>query len=272
MQYRAVADDRVGILLDRSEQMIIALLAVLKAGGAYVPIDARYPNSRKGYLLSDAQVKVLLTDSTQMFEVSGWYSGSLFSMDIELPVLDTSSENPVLVNGPGDLAYLMYTSGSAGTPKGVQVEHGNVIRLVKEVNYITFGSSDRLLQTGSLSFDASTFEIWGMLLHGGELHLLGYEDLMDSHRLKSKLLGSGITKLWLTSSWFNQLCDTDVTMFSGLEYLVIGGEALSVPHVNRVIRTCPSVKLINGYGPTENTTFSLTLCDNRRAAWVSTDR
>ncbi|MGG4268256.1 amino acid adenylation domain-containing protein, partial [Peribacillus simplex] len=157
---------------------------------------------------------------------------------------------------PEDLAYVIYTSGSTGTPKGVMVEHRSVIRLVKEPNYVSFKPGDRILQTGAMVFDASTFEVWGALLNGLELVLLPEEELLDPVQLKNAIESFGITTMWLTAPWFNQLVQDSVDLFSGLNVLLVGGEALSVPHIEKVRQTHPNLLVVNGYGPTENTTFT----------------
>jgi non-ribosomal peptide synthetase component F len=121
---------------------------------------------------------------------------------------------PVTVN---NLAYIIYTSGSTGKPKGVMVTHGNVVSLVKGVDYVSASKEDVLLSTGSPSFDATTFEYWGMLLNGGQLVLCTEEQLLNSELLKEQIAARKVTMMWFTSSWFNQLTDTDITVFDGLK-------------------------------------------------------
>ena len=157
---------------------------------------------------------------------------------------------------PRALAYIIYTSGTSGQPKGVMVEHRSVLRLVRNTNYIQLSASERILQTGSLAFDASTFEIWGALLNGGCLHLPSGEDLLDASTLGELIQRHGITTMWLTVSLFNVLIDTDITIFRSLKRLLIGGEKCSVRHCNRLRQSYPQLILKNGYGPTENTTFT----------------
>ncbi len=136
------------------------------------------------------------------------------------------------------------------------VEHRAVLRLVRNTNYMQFSASERILQTGSLAFDASTFEIWGALLNGGCLHLPSGEDLLDASTLGKLIQRHGITTMWLTVSLFNVLVDADITIFRGLKRLLIGGEKCSVRHCNRLRQSYPQLILQNGYGPTENTTFT----------------
>jgi len=159
---------------------------------------------------------------------------------------------------PRNLAYIIYTSGSTGTPKGVMAEHRNVVRLVKNTNYIDFKKDDRILQTGALEFDASTFEIWGALLNGLTLVLESKEKILEPGMLRQLIKKNKITTLWMTSSFFNQVLYTDMETFAGLRNLLVGGEALSPLHINRLKNRFPRLNVINGYGPTENVTFSAT--------------
>jgi acyl-coenzyme A synthetase/AMP-(fatty) acid ligase/acyl carrier protein len=152
----------------------------------------------------------------------------------------------------------MYTSGSTGKPKGAMVEHGNVVSLVKNAGYFDADHNDTLLVTGSPSFDATTFEYWSMLLNGGKLVLCNDKDLFNSTTLKNLITQHKVTVMWFTSSWFNQLADDAPEVLNGLKTILVGGEKLSVPHIKNIRAAYPDLKLVNGYGPTENTTFSLT--------------
>jgi len=165
-------------------------------------------------------------------------------------------DNHKKVNKSLDLAYVMYTSGSTGKSKGVMVTHKNVIRLVKNTNYVEFTPDTRVLQTGALVFDATTFEIWGSLLNGGHLCLVDWEVILDSNKLGKALINKEINTLWLSSSLFNQLMQQNSDIFSSLKYLVVGGDILSPLYINMVRNKNKALKVVNGYGPTENTTFS----------------
>ena len=172
--------------------------------------------------------------------------------------IESASEAPVVSAAtPDSLAYVIYTSGTSGRPKGVLVPHRAIVRLVKETNFITLDASTRVLMTGAVAFDASTFEIWGALLNGGTLIRPPDLALLDAADMKRRIRESRATTMWLTASLFNQFADTDVEMFAGLGQLLVGGERLSPPHVNAVRRAHPRLELINGYGPTENTTFTI---------------
>ncbi|HVI46517.1 MAG TPA: amino acid adenylation domain-containing protein, partial [Chitinophaga sp.] len=248
----------VPVCMKRSTGLIVSILAILKAGAAYVPLDIEYPQDRIVFMLEDTAGRIAITDrefqplfNTIAPSIALVYADSLpeniTGMPLEIDSL--TAESP---------AYVMYTSGSTGKPKGVLVSHRNVVSLVKNVTYVSLSAADILLSTGSPSFDATTFEYWGMLLNGGTLILCPEHRLLDSGLLKEEMRRHGVTKMWFTASWFNQLIDTDISIFEGLSAVLAGGEKLSDEHVNKLRRTYPALSVINGYGPTENTTFSLT--------------
>jgi amino acid adenylation domain-containing protein/thioester reductase-like protein len=264
----------VGIMPRHSLETVIGILAILKAGGAYLPIDPDYPDERKRYMLTDSSARVLLKKSEiaqrpiSKSETNPNDRNSNGQNKISTPiVLDFEHLNFEFVSNfgfrasnfrPLGLAYVLYTSGSTGRPKGVMVEHRNVVRLVKNTNYIEFTERDRILQTGVLEFDASTFEIWGALLNGLTLFLLEEEKILSPETLKTAIMSYNISTLWLTSPLFNQITSADIEVFRGLENLLVGGDVLSPFHINKVWERFPGLKVINGYGPTENTTFSAT--------------
>lgn len=155
-------------------------------------------------------------------------------------------------------AYVMYTSGSTGRPKGVVINHRNILRLVMGTNFIELKDDDNILSTGAIGFDASTFEIWGALLNGMTIYMTENEVLLNAQKLAHELSKNKITILWLTSPLFNQLVAQNPSIFSGLKYLIVGGDVLEPRNINLVRKYCRNLKIINGYGPTENTTFSTT--------------
>jgi tyrocidine synthetase-3 len=244
----------VGIMGERSVEMIIGILGILKAGGAYLPIDADYPEQRKQYMLADSHADVLVTAGS---------TAESMSVDVHIDSCreqfgrDESAIRPYMKHA-GNISYIMYTSGSTGRPKGVMVTHRNVVRLVKNTNYVALGEETRILQTGAPVFDATTFEIWGSLLNGGQLVLVDKDVILDAHRLGEALKEFSINTLWLSAPLFNQLMQQNIELFAPLNYLLVGGDVLSPPHINRVKRKFPGLNIINGYGPTENTTFSTT--------------
>ncbi len=245
----------VGILAKRSDKLIIGTLAILKAGGAYVPINSDYPVERMAYMLEDSRAALLLSDDPE--QLPEGLQPEVIPLD-DARLFEGESFNLQNVASGEQVAYMMYTSGSTGKPKGVMVEHRSIARLVKNTDYVAFGPNTRVLQTGSPAFDAATFEIWGALLNGGRLYMVDEEVLLDPLKLRRHMDEHAITTMWLTAPLFNQLVNEDAAMFAPLDYLIIGGDALSAKHVQAVRAVHPALELVNGYGPTENTTFSTT--------------
>ncbi len=246
----------VGLCVERSLEMMVGLLGILKAGGAYLPLDPNYPSERLAFMLDDVRAPVLLTQSTLLARI-GQHTGTTVRLDADWPVIaNNATTAPHAGLHPTNTAYIIYTSGSTGTPKGVVVNHRNIIRLVRETNYVDLTSRDVFLHLAPLSFDASTFEIWGALLNGAKLVV--YPDgAIDLSRLKQTIAQSNISVMWLTAALFHQVVDEDVLALAGLKKLLAGGDVLSVPHVHQVNASLPNCRLINGYGPTEGTTFSV---------------
>ncbi|QEM10873.1 non-ribosomal peptide synthetase [Mucilaginibacter rubeus] len=247
----------VAICIERGLNMMAGILGILKAGAAYVPVDMDYPKERISYILEDTQAAIVLTSNTAKANLTG-INAQIIELDNNDEIKAQSSENINIAIEPNQLAYVMYTSGSTGKPKGTMVEQGNIVSLVKNACYFEADNNDTLLVTGSPSFDATTFEYWSMLLNGGKLILCNDKELFNSKTLKNLITKHKVTVMWFTSSWFNQLADDAPEVFKGLNTILVGGEKLSVPHIKKIRSTYPDLKLINGYGPTENTTFSLT--------------
>ncbi|MFD1676437.1 amino acid adenylation domain-containing protein [Alicyclobacillus fodiniaquatilis] len=247
-------DQVVGIMVHRSVELIIGILAIIKAGGAYLPISRNFTQERIAFLLQDSDANILLTMNAYADLVSE-YSGEVLYLDDErLFAGDTS--NLVHVNKSTDLLYVMYTSGTTGKPKGTLIEHRNVCSLVLNTNFTTFDENEQILQAGAIDFDATTFEFWGSLLNGGCLHLIDEHVLLDARLFAQTLQERKITSMFLTNALFTQLSEEDPNMFEGMKKLLVGGETLSVNSVNRVRQVCKYLKVTNVYGPTENTTFS----------------
>ncbi|WPQ62325.1 non-ribosomal peptide synthase/polyketide synthase [Chitinophaga sancti] len=256
-EYGIGRNDLVGIMADRSADLLVAILGILKAGGAYVPIDPSYPDTRKSFMLEDTGARVLITQSDYLFSLD-YYTGHIFALDIQLENLTTPVTTPAEVNAATDLAYVMYTSGSTGHPKGVLVTQRSVLRLVIPCNYVPLSGDETLLCTGSLSFDATTFEYWSMLLSGGRLVMISRDTLLDASLLADEIQGKGVNTMWFTAGWLHELIDSNLSVFQGLQTVVAGGDKLSGPHIARLREAYPALHIVNGYGPTENTTFSLT--------------
>jgi amino acid adenylation domain-containing protein len=248
-------DVPVGVCMERSAEMIIALLAVLKAGGAYVPLDPTYPTERRALMIEDTVMPVILTD-TENRCASASLTGPkqhLLCIDAE-DFADADEPNLTSEVRAGDLAYVMYTSGSTGAPKGVAVTHRGVVRLVKETDYASF-SEETFLHLAPLSFDASTFEIWGALLNGGKLVVMSPAQ-PSLQEIGSAIREHGVTTLWLTAGLFNAMVDERLHDLRPLRQLLAGGDVLSVSHVRKALRELTGTRFINGFGPTESTTFA----------------
>lgn len=242
--YQIQPDDFVGIKLERSEKLIISILGILKSGGAYVPIDANYPQDRITYIEEDTRCKIIIDDNQ-------W---NIFkSSEVE-----NKKENLALVNSPKDLAYVIYTSGTTGNPKGVMVEHKSVVRLVKPATYFPLNESRVLLSTGAISFDATIIEYFGTLLNGSKLIITRQDNLLETSTLRSVIKSNKVNCIWMTASWFSQVADSDISVFETIEHLIAGGDVVSPVYTKKLFDAYKSIKITNGYGPTENTTFSLT--------------
>ncbi len=252
--HRVGPDRIVGLLVNRSVEMIVGILGILKAGGAYMPIDPEYPRERIEYMLEDSGCNLLLTQGSFLGAMS--FSGDTIDLEKREMLQRRSGGNLLSRGSSSDLAYVIYTSGSTGKPKGVLVEHRNVVRLVKSPNYIEFSSDDRLLLSGAQVFDATTFEYWAPLLNGFSLYMLEDKAFLDLDRLGHTIRENRITLMWLTAPLFNQIVDYDVSLLKGLEQLLVGGDTLSPRHINTLRHEVPGIKIVNGYGPTENTTFT----------------
>ncbi|MFF4948094.1 amino acid adenylation domain-containing protein [Streptomyces chattanoogensis] len=258
----------VAVAMERSAALISVLLAVLKAGGTYLTLDERYPTDRIAFMLADARPAVIVTAGTVADTIrrAALDTGTgMLALDdpavagrlTELPSADLTDAERTVALLPGHLAYLVYTSGSTGRPKGVSVPHAGVIRLVHGAGFMELGPDDVFAQMSSVSFDAATLEIWGTLLNGATL-AIPPTGLLSSVELRDFLSAHKVTALWLTAELFHQAVDADAEAFAGLRYLLAGGDVLAAPPCRAVLAAAPSVTLVNGYGPTENTTFTTT--------------
>ncbi len=246
----------VGLCVERSLEMVVALLGILKAGGAYLPLDANYPSQRLAFMMEDARAHIVLTDGKCAHLFSGMPTApQVYTLDAVRQASAAYVAAPPVAHSAGQLAYILYTSGSTGQPKGVAVQHRAITRLVKHAQYVNLDQHRCVLSAASLTFDAATFEIWGPLLNGGRLVVLA-ETVPRAQSIEECVRRDGVDTAWLTSSLFNNIVDQSIEALRGIRQLLIGGEALSVTHVNRVRRLLPEQSLINGYGPTECVTFS----------------
>lgn len=245
----------VGLCIERSLDLMIAHLAILKAGGVYVPLDPSYPPERLAFMLADARVAVLLTQPSLQAQLPST-SATLLCLQSDWSAFADQPTNNLKQRATAqNLAYIMYTSGSTGLPKGVCVSHQAVVRLVKETNYARFTPDQIFLQFAPTSFDAATFEVWGPLLNGARLVLAPAGD-SSLEELAQVLEREQITTLWLTAGLFHLMVDEHLSSLRSLQQLLAGGDVLSAPHVRQLLQQPIRPVVINGYGPTENTTFT----------------
>ncbi len=244
----------VGICVERSLEMVVGILGILKAGGAYVPLDPAYPPSRLAYMLEDTSAPVLVLQGRfdALFSEVKATRVDLDGFDWSVPLPEGTLDSGV---GADNLVYVMYTSGSTGQPKGVMIPHRGVVRLTQSTDYVALGPSTVVMHLAPASFDASTFELWSALLNGGRCVLHpNIRPTVDS--LQALIEREAINTLWLTASFFNVIVAEAPVALAQAKQILIGGESLSVSHVREALSELSGARLINGYGPTEGTTFS----------------
>ncbi|MEV6987196.1 amino acid adenylation domain-containing protein, partial [Sphaerisporangium sp. NPDC051017] len=238
------------LLMERSVDLVVAVLAVIKAGGAYVPIDLRFPASRVEAMAAETGARVAVADPSLLPRVPAGVRGVCVGEDAGA----LAGDDPVTVAG-GDLAYIMYTSGSSGTPKGVAVTHRDVAALALGSTREA-AAGGRVLCHSPVAFDASTFELWAPLLSGGEVVVAPAGEL-DVSVLAKVIAGRGVTGLWVTAGLFSVLAEEFPGCFAGVRQVWTGGDVVAPEATRRVLAASPGVRVVNGYGPTEATTFAL---------------
>ena len=246
----------VAICVERSLEMLVGILAILKAGAAYVPLDPTYPSERLAVMLQDANAWMLLTQQHLAGKLPP-FVGVVLCFDSEWDrIAQESSLDPLFDGTAEDLAYVMYTSGSTGIPKGIEIPQRAISRLVLNTNYISLGPDDRVAQASNSSFDAATFEIWGALLNGACLVGISKEVVLSPSKFAAWIRAQRITTLFLTTALFNQLAQETPTIFRTVKNVLFGGEAVEPRYVARVLAHGRPKRLLHVYGPTESTTFA----------------
>ncbi|HEX7334406.1 MAG TPA: amino acid adenylation domain-containing protein [Pyrinomonadaceae bacterium] len=259
---------RVGVLLEPSIEFVVALLAILKAGGSYVPLDPGYPKPRLEFMLEDAGVQMLLTTTVQVEVNEG--TQVVYLDETWKQFAGESRENPPTQTTAENLAYVMYTSGSTGQPKGSAITHRAINRLVRNTNYVQLNESDRVAQVSNVSFDAATFEIWGALTNGATLVGLPKDTVLSPPEFKHAIATQKVSVMFLTTALFNQVAQNEPDAFAPLRYLLFGGETCDAEAVRRVLQSGKPQHLHHVYGPTEATTFSSSYEINEVAAGART--
>jgi amino acid adenylation domain-containing protein len=245
--------DIVGLYLPRGEDVIAAMLGALHIGAAYLPLDTTYPTKLLRYICEDSAPRAMLVDDDGADSPAPFWTCPTLSAARHAP--SSAPKAAVAAVRSDEPAYVMYTSGSTGRPKGVLIPQRGVLRLVIGSDYATLGEDEVILQLAPLSFDASTFEIWGALLNGGRLAIM--EEARPSlDEIASAISRYGVSTLWLTAGLFHLMVDHRLDGLRPLRQLLAGGDVLSPSHVARALAELPDCRLINGYGPTENTTFT----------------
>ncbi|WP_052360692.1 non-ribosomal peptide synthetase [Oceanobacillus manasiensis] len=256
IEHGGTPNSPVGILLDRSFDMIAAIIGVLKAGCYYVPLDAELPLDRLQTMINDCDTELLVTHNDLGDEILG-------SEPIDLSIMDLDNLDPNLpthnigieVNGTNK-AYIKYTSGSTGNPKGTVIRQEGVIRVVRDSGYLNIQHDDVLLQLSNYSFDGAVFDIFGALLNGASLVLLHKSEVTEPKQLARRIRQNGVSVFFITTALFNALVEAAPECFDHTRKVLFGGEAASIHHVRKAFERLGSGRLIHVYGPTETTVFA----------------
>ncbi|MDO6428137.1 amino acid adenylation domain-containing protein, partial [Thalassotalea sp. 1_MG-2023] len=241
----------IAVELQRSPESLSLILGIIKAGCAYAPIDANYPEQRKCHMMNVANAAVLITDTS-----SSNVDPNTLALDEILDNSKALSKEPsVGERAPESVAYVMFTSGSTGNPKAVQIQDKAICRLCSQNNELTIFSTDNVLLHSALVFDASTYEIWGAWLAGATL-VVARNEPVSTRFFAEHIEAFDISVLWLTAPLLPWIAEQQIELVKGLRLLVAGGDALPPEAVNRIREYSPELTFVNGYGPTEATTFS----------------
>ena len=244
---------RVGLAIERSCDLLVGLLAIVRTGASYVPLDRNYPLERLAMMATDANLALILTDRNAV--------AALSTIGRPMACIDEAIDPAVHASLPvhidaGSEAYVLYTSGSTGMPKGVSISQRAVSRLVFNPSCAQLQTGQRVAQVASIAFDAATFELWAPLLQGGTVVIIDRDTVLDPSRLKAALHGKRIDCALLTTGVFNLTAQNEPDAFAGLDTVIFGGEAADVSAISSVLASGAPRRLVNAYGPTECTTYA----------------
>jgi len=244
-QYKVTNGDIIGVVVGRTDRMIVAFLAILKCGAAYLPIDSSFPKARKSLILEDAQAKLLLTETDYMFDFDQ-FGGEMVMLDVQTADLETSLTNTTVDVKGDDLAYVIYTSGSTGKPKGVLVENRGAINMcLRQIETFGMYAEDKVMQLASCSFDASVSEIFTTLLCGAQLVMVEQSILKEPEKLFEFLQVNEISVVTFPPSFLTSI---DVSRLSQLRVVISAGEEANI---ETALECSKYVDFYNAYGPTE---------------------
>jgi amino acid adenylation domain-containing protein len=261
LAYRLAEDglscgDIAAVDFDRGAALVVALLAVLKSGAAYLPLDRESPPARRIRVVEDAQARIVITNSEDTAQAMS-HVAKVLLWDMDTASLASyPADNPCRAVNGGALAYVMYTSGSTGQPKGVCIEHRAIVRLVQQTNYIEISPQDAMAHASTPSFDAATFEIWGALTNGARLIIVPRSAMLEAAALRALLRDKAVSMMFMTTPLFQHYARTHPDIFSSLRVLLFGGETADPAAAATVLKHTPPKELIHVYGPTETTTFA----------------
>jgi amino acid adenylation domain-containing protein len=246
----------VGVFMERTPEMVVALLGILKAGGVYAPLDLSFPRNRLQFMIDDMHLSVLVSQG-KLVQSLPVVQAHIVCLDEDwLQIAQESPADLPVQNEAMDPAYVMYTSGSTGTPKGILIPHRGIVRLVKDTNYIQIERGDRISQASNIAFDAATFEVWGALLNGASLVMLPQEVVLSPVEYARLIRRERIQVAFVTTALFNQIASIEPAAFWSVRDVLTGGEIASPAWMRDVLRAGGPQRLLNMYGPTENTTYT----------------
>jgi amino acid adenylation domain-containing protein len=247
------AETAVAVLLERSVNLVASIVGILKAGATYVPLDTRYPASRMHHIMQETGASLLVAGKAMRTDQL-WHGVDVVIVDTGPNRGEPDPGDPGITGNPEQLAYVMYTSGSTGQPKGIAVTHRDVVSLALDPCWHS-GDHQRVLLHSPTAFDASTYELWVPLLSGGQIVVAPPGEL-DITTLERVITRHNVTGLWLTAGLFSLMAEQCPDCFTAVRQVWTGGDVVSAAAVARVLSACPETSVVNGYGPTETTTFA----------------